>query len=107
MKNMDFLLNNIEWVFSGIGVVIVASLIKVFLKKKNEGKVPNNNLNVDNITFNQAILNNLSADKIENNSKVINESNDNSMFKHIKDKYFFENGNVCAIVCDNYCKIGM
>ena len=91
---MDFLLNNIEWIFSGIGVAIVASLIKVFVKKRNEGRVPNNNLNADNITFNQTILNNSSADKIENNSKVINESNDNSKFKHIKDKYFGERNEI-------------
>lgn len=35
---MQWIINNIEWIFSGIGVFVITGIISLFIRKKNNGK---------------------------------------------------------------------
>ncbi len=80
---MEFIMNNYEWIFSGIGVLIIGWIINyVFFSQKKIKKTseiqPNSNQNTNSIT----IHNNLSTDKskLEANSEKKNKDNCHILF---------------------------
>lgn len=57
---MNFLIENYEWIFSGIGVVIVGFLIRLLRPKKKSSEKKIKQTNQNNITINNTISNSTS-----------------------------------------------
>lgn len=79
---MDYIMNNYEWIFSGIGVLLIGYFVNyLFFSSKKIKKTPNelsHNNNTNNITIN----NNLSSEnnKLEANSGKKNKDNCHILF---------------------------
>lgn len=64
---MNWIIENKEWIFGGVGIAIVSSLIKFFTKKSESSlktKNINKNTNTNTVTVNN-IMNNQASDKVE------------------------------------------
>lgn len=77
---MDWIINNKEWIFSGIGVVVIVGIIKYFwsARKINKTATPDNSINQSigtgiNATFGSV--------KVENNEQNVNPKPDNTKSK--------------------------
>lgn len=79
---MDWIISNKEWIFSGIGVVILGTILRLFFLKKG---------NSDSST-------NINSNKVDDNSSISNTNNININIPHeqkhdsmVKGKYSKEN----------------
>lgn len=81
---MDFILENYEWVFSGIGVVILVWLINFIFKKKK----PNLNKNKNKVIINNNFGNSTSEKKESKTSNTNNKDSCHILFIDDKHKDF-------------------
>jgi FtsZ-interacting cell division protein ZipA len=63
---MSYLLNNKEWIFSGIGVFILTILFSIWRRKKESAKIPNKKYqSIQNSPIQDSVINNIAADHVE------------------------------------------
>ena len=63
---VNYLLNNKEWIFSGIGVFILTVLLSIWNKKRDRSKgSTTNHQSIKNSTFQDSVVNNISAERVE------------------------------------------
>lgn len=87
---IELIVNNKDWIFSGIGVVILGGLVKLFFKKKSRAphvsNIGKNQIKADNVTFSQTVINH---SKIESNQDgLINRKVENPALYQLKNEYY-------------------
>ena len=58
MQILDYLINNKEWIFSGIGIIVITGIGSLFKTKKRKLSI-SNNINSNNINSNNINSNNV------------------------------------------------
>ena len=79
---MDLLMNNYEWIFSGIGVVILGGLFTFFLKRNQQEKFApsgNSQQNSNTITINNN-LGSQDKEKIAGSTQGVEKNSCNILF---------------------------
>lgn len=79
---MNWILENKEWIFSGIGVAIIGYLIKLFMKKRSSKKQinKNNSKNTNKIKINIGAGGKNSKDTVSTDSLILNKENIQVLF---------------------------
>lgn len=85
---IEYLINNKEWIFSGVGIFALG-LILTFFRKKDKSEETHsqnqqNHIKADKVNFSQTFVNNSSIGKVESIAKKVS----NPKLKKIKDEYF-------------------
>jgi len=83
---MDWLINNYQWIFSGIGIFIIGLVFAIF-KKRNNTRIEKNNVDKSK----NPIKNEVKAKYVNINQTVISDSitrNVNSNLKNKTNKYY-------------------
>lgn len=63
---VNYLLNNKEWIFSGIGVFILTILLSIWKKRRDRSKGSiTNRQSIKNSTFQKSVVNNITAERVE------------------------------------------
>ena len=69
----DYIANNKEWIFSGIGVFCLTLIIGIFFRKKRKTNTTSfAKQNINDNTLNDSTLNNIKGDKINFNQTIFN-----------------------------------
>ncbi|APY00400.1 response regulator transcription factor [Lacinutrix venerupis] len=84
---IEFLKNNYEWLFGGIGVTALFFIIDKFVQKKNsDSKKDNKNVNKNSITIHNN-LTSQSSDEKQKNGNGNNESKNNTRILFVDDEH--------------------
>ncbi len=84
---MNFLIENYEWIFSGIGVVIVGFLIRLLRPKKKSSEKKIKQTNQNNITINNTISNSTSNGNGTHHHEIDDKTKEKTRILFIDDEH--------------------